>query len=292
MTRRVATSHLNNELDSSSDREFVFTNEDFEHIRELVYNHAGISLADTKRNFVYSRLARRLRLLKFTSFHAYRAYLLANLESELTDFVNAITINLTSFFREMHHFEILRERVLPELMQLKRDRRIRIWSAGCSTGEEPYSIAMTVKEFLADVRGWDAKILATDLDTEALETARNGIYDVERVQKVPASSLRRWMRRGSGVNSGQVRVTSEVQELITFNQLNLMESWPMRGPFDVIFCRNVVIYFDKDTQRRLFGRFWDLLATEGYLFVGHSETLYKVTDRFELLGQTVYRRKF
>lgn len=278
-------------VDTDCDHEFEFTDVDFARIQGLVYSHAGISLSDAKRNLVYSRLARRLRRLNLTTFAAYTDYLQTHLDTELTDFLNAITTNLTSFFRENHHFETLRRLVLPELMRNSARRRIRIWSAGCSTGEEPYSIAMTVKEAVPESSGWDVKILATDLDTNVLQKARDGIYDEERVQQIPKARLQRWMRRGSGANAGQVRVNSELQDMIQFNQLNLMESWPMRGPFDVIFCRNVVIYFDKDTQRRLFDRFADLLTPEGYLFVGHSETLYKVTERFELQGQTVYRKK-
>ena len=290
---KTATSlKLEPETEVDNDHEFEFTDADFERIRELVYRHAGISLSDAKRNLVYSRLARRLRRLNLVSFAAYTDYLEGHLDAELTEFLNSITTNLTSFFRENHHFETLRKQVLPELMAGTGARRIRIWSAGCSTGEEPYSIAMTVKETVPERSSWDVKILATDLDTNVLQKARDGIYDAERVQQIPTARVQRWMRRGSGANEGQVRVTSELQEMIQFNQLNLMESWPMRGPFDVVFCRNVVIYFDKDTQRRLFERFADLMAPDAYLFVGHSETLYKVTDRFELQGQTVYRKKY
>ena len=284
--------NLDNEPDAGREREFDFTDADFEHIRALVYRHAGISLSDAKRNLVYSRLARRLRRLNLVSFTVYTDYLEQHLDTELTEFLNSITTNLTSFFRENHHFETLRNQVLPELMAGDSGRRIRIWSAGCSTGEEPYSIAMTVKETVPASSTCDVKILATDLDTNVLQKARDGVYDAERVQQIPPARLRHWMRRGSGANTGQVRVISELQDMIQFNQLNLMENWPMRGPFDVIFCRNVVIYFDKDTQRRLFERFADLMAPDAYLFVGHSETLYKVTDRFELQGQTVYRKKY
>lgn len=285
-------------IDSSSDqclsgaREFDFTEADFKRIRELVYSHAGISLSDAKRSLVYSRLVRRLRRLNLASFGEYTDYLLSHLDIELAEFLNAITTNLTSFFRENHHFEILRDQVLPELMTVKKDRRIRIWSAGCSTGEEPYSIAMTVKEFLPAGCGWNVKILATDLDTNVLQKARSGVYDSDRVSQVNKTLMHRWMRNGIGSNAGLVRVVGEIQEMITFNRLNLMESWPMRGLFDVIFCRNVVIYFDKEAQGRLFDRFADYLTPNAHLFVGHSETLYRVTDRFELLGKTVYRKKY
>mgnify|MGYP001013569799 FL=1 len=210
---------------------------------------------------------------------------------ELGEFVNALTTNLTSFFREQHHFEFLGRELLPALMRERSlsARRIRIWSAGCSTGEEPYSIAMVVRETLPSV-GWDAKILATDLDSNVLATAQRGVYDEARIKDLPEARARRWFQKGRGTQSGQVRVAPDLQDMIVFRRLNLMLDWPMSGPFDVIFCRNVVIYFDKPTQRTLFERFADLLTERGHLFVGHSESLFKVTDRFAPLGKTIYRR--
>jgi len=277
---------------STAEREFTFTAVDFERIRALVYEHAGIHLSEMKGNLVYGRLSRRLRVLQLDSFDDYLGYLQQHVETELTEFLNAITTNLTSFFRENHHFEALRNQVLPELMHARRAaRRLRLWSAGCSTGEEPYSLAMVLCETVLDKPGWDVKLLATDLDTQVLSTARAGMYAADRMRTVSRERLQRFFRRGTGTNAGKVRVTPELQRLIAFNQLNLMESWPMRGPFDVIFCRNVVIYFDKPTQARLFERFADLLSNDGTLFVGHSETLNKVTDRFELVGQTMYRKR-
>ena len=277
---------------ATAEREFIFTTADFERIRALVYEHAGIHLSETKSNLVYGRLSRRLRVLQLDSFDDYLGYLQKHADTEFTEFLNAITTNLTSFFRENHHFEALRNQVLPELMTARRAaRRLRLWSAGCSTGEEPYSLAMAVCETVLDQPGWNVKLLATDLDTQVLSTARAGMYAEDRVRTVSRERLRRFFRRGTGANAGKVQVTPELQRLIAFNQLNLMESWPMRGPFDVIFCRNVVIYFDKPTQARLFERFADLLSSDGTLFVGHSETLNKVTDRFELVGQTMYRKK-
>ena len=276
----------------SAEREFIFTNDDFEQVRVLVYRHAGIHLSESKSNLVYGRLSRRLRSLQLQSFRDYLNYLQEHEDCELTEFLNCITTNLTSFFRENHHFEALRDRILPELMSVGRvERRLRIWSAGCSTGEEPYSLAMVLREVLPDMAGWNARLLATDLDTRVLEIARAGEYDAERVLKVSPERLQRFFQCGTGANRGKVRVGSELRQLITFKQLNLMDAWPMRGPFDVIFCRNVVIYFDLATQSRLFDRFASILSDDGYLFVGHSETLQKVTNRFELAGQTLYRKR-
>lgn len=273
--------------------EFEFADQDFQRIRRIINEIAGISLAEGKRELVYSRLSRRLRQLGLRRFDEYCRLLETGGEDnpELGEFVNALTTNLTSFFRESHHFDFLGKELLPTLIRERSlsNRRIRIWSAGCSTGEEPYSIAMVVRETLPAV-GWDVKILATDLDSNVLATADRGVYDANRVKDLSEVRLRRWFQRGRDAQSGQVRVAPELRDLIVFRRLNLMLDWPMSGPFDVVFCRNVVIYFDKPTQRVLFERFADLLAERGHLFVGHSESLFKVTDRFVPLGKTIYRR--
>lgn len=273
--------------------EFEFADQDFQRIRRIINEIAGISLAEGKRELVYSRLSRRLRQLGLRRFDEYCRLLETGGEDnpELGEFVNALTTNLTSFFRESHHFDFLGKELLPALIRERSlsNRRIRIWSAGCSTGEEPYSIAMVVRETLPAV-GWDVKILATDLDSNVLATADRGVYDANRVKDLSEVRLRRWFQKGRDAQSGQVRVAPELRDLIVFRRLNLMLDWPMSGPFDVIFCRNVVIYFDKPTQRVLFERFADLLAERGHLFVGHSESLFKVTDRFVPLGKTIYRR--
>ncbi|GAB6039402.1 CheR family methyltransferase [Endothiovibrio diazotrophicus] len=273
-------------------REFVFTDRDFARIRELVKQNAGIHLSDAKKNMVYSRLSRRLRELRLTSFDVYLQRLDHQSGEELVNFINAITTNLTAFFRENHHFEFLTTTLLPELMRRKgADRRIRIWSAGCSSGEEPYSIAIAVREALPPGQYWDVRILATDLDSNMVTTAARGVYTLERVSGLSGQRLRRWFRRGTGAREGLVKVAGELREMITFKQLNLMHEWPIRGPIDVIFCRNVVIYFDKETQRRLFDRYADLMPEQGHLFIGHSESLFKVTERFDPLGNTIYRKR-
>lgn len=271
-------------------RELVFTDADFNFIRSLVAEKTGIALSEQKRELVYGRLSKRLRSLDLQSFADYCSFVERNAE-ELHELVNAITTNLTSFFRESYHFDYLRDTLLPAFLRSNADsRRIRIWSAGCSTGEEPYSIAMVLRDALPSAQGWDAKILATDIDSNVLARAQQGVYAEERASGIPERYLRRSFRKGQGDNAGMLRVGDEVRSLITFRQLNLMHDWPMRGPFDVIFCRNVVIYFDKPTQRRLFDRYADLLADGGHLFIGHSETLFKVCDRFTLIGRTIYRK--
>jgi chemotaxis protein methyltransferase CheR len=273
-------------------REFAFTDEHFKRLRSLVSLHTGISLSDAKRELVYSRLSRRLRELGLSSFSVYCGLLEAGDAEEVPKFVNAITTNLTSFFREAHHFQNLAENVLPEIMiRNASTRQIHIWSAGCSTGEEPYSIAIVVREFLANQPGWKARILATDIDSSVIETASSGIYAAERVESLSKERLKSSFRRGVGSNQGLVVTMPELQDMVSFRQLNLMQSWPMRSRFDIIFCRNVVIYFSKDEQRRLFDRFADALNPKGYLFIGHSESLFELCTRFESVGKTAYIRR-
>lgn len=279
------------ELRENKERDFEFTDRDFNFIRKLVMEKTGIVLSDIKRDMVYGRLSRRIRALGLKKFAEYCEMLKTEDESELVEFTNAITTNLTSFFRENHHFEQLANTLLPKIMAEKSERRIRIWSAGCSTGEEPYSIAMTVKESIPESHGWDVKILATDLDTNVVEHGRRGIYHIDRVTGIPKHRLSRWFRKGKGNKGDMVKVSDELQSMISFKQLNLMHQWPMKGPFDVIFCRNVVIYFDKPTQKQLFDRYSDLLSRTGYLFLGHSESMFKVSDRFNLIGKTIYQNK-
>lgn len=277
---------------SFSDREFPMTDDDFAFIRQMAKERTGIELGDHKKEMIYSRIVRRLRSLQLATFREYCDYLEEHTEDELTAFMNAITTNLTSFFREPHHFEYLAKTVLPEVTKKNAAaRRLRIWSAGCSTGEEPYSIAITLQQNLGTDK-WDARVLATDLDTNVLNHGRNGIYTQERVAGMDQELLKKYfqMQRGTHPEDNRFRAKEPIRELIKFNQLNLLEQWPMKGPFDIIFCRNVVIYFSKDTQKILFDRYADILAPGGYLFIGHSESLHGVSKRFEPLGRTIYRR--
>jgi len=272
-------------------REFEFTERDFVFIRDFLRQRAGIVLHEGKRDMVYSRLARRLRALGLSRFDDYCRLLARDGDEEAGHFMNALTTNLTAFFREPHHFDFLAETLVPDLLRRRARGPIRIWSAGCSTGEEPYSIAMTLREALPTARVRDVRILATDLDTEVLATARRGIYPMSRLEGLPRHRLQHWFRRGEGSQANRAKVSDEIQEMVHFRTLNLMESWPMQGPFDAIFCRNVVIYFDKPTQKRLVSRFAEILIDGGHLFLGHSETLYQVSNRFRLLGNTIYRKE-
>lgn len=276
--------------ESSIRREFEYTQADFDYIRKLVYDISGINLSDVKKDMVYSRLARRLRALGLPNFATYCKYLDSHRSDELVNAINAITTNLTHFFREHHHFEKLKNEVLPELITKKpRGSRLRIWSAGCSTGEEPYSIAMTVRDAMPNFKSWDAKILATDLDSNVIAHCNDGVYDVKRIEPVDEKLVRKWFKPMPD-NSNKVKVSPDLASDITFKVLNLMDHWPIRGPFDVIFCRNVVIYFDKPTQQKLFKRFYDLLAPGGYLFLGHSEQLGPIQTQFQALGKTSFRK--
>ena len=265
-------------------REFVFTAADFERIRKLIYKRAGISLSDNKQEMVYSRLGRRLRALSMNEFKDYLALLEGGDDAEWEAFTNSLTTNLTSFFREEHHF--------PLLAQLLREHRgsgtIALWCSAASTGEEPYSMAMTAIEALG-TRSPPVRIIATDIDTKVLAKARQGVYAMDRLEKMSPERVRRFFLRGRGQHEGYARVREELRALIEFRPLNLLDAtWPVRGPFHAIFCRNVMIYFDKPTQHRILQKFVPLLPQDGLLFAGHSESFHHAADIFKLRGRTVY----
>jgi len=271
--------------------DFKLSDAEFDRIRVLVREHTGIALSDAKRQLVYGRLARRLRALKLTDFSSYISILERGEPTELQEFTNAVTTNLTSFFREPHHFDYLGREALAAIVQRDQGlRRLRIWCCAASTGEEPYSIAMVLRENQALLTGWDAKLLATDLDSAVLATGSAGVYVAERFGTVSATRMNTFFEAGIGAHQGKYRANAELRRLITFRQLNLMNEWPMRGPFDAIFCRNVIIYFDKATQRALFERMARLQRPGDFLFLGHSESLYRVSEHYDLIGKTIYRR--
>lgn len=271
-------------------REFAFSDADFDALRKLVREVTGIHLSDAKRELVYGRMARRLRALNLPSFRDYRALLSGGDDRELVEFCNAITTNLTSFFREAHHFDYLRDHVLAPWVAKGCTTRLRIWSAGCSTGEEPYSTAMTICEAVPRLAGRDIRVLATDLDSQVLAHARAGAYTPERVAGLGPRRTASFFDAVSQDGRPVHVVKRELASLVTFKQLNLMHPLPMPGPLDVIFCRNVVIYFDKETQRGLFSRMAKLQRPGDLLFLGHSESLFKVSDDYALIGKTIYRR--
>lgn len=265
-------------------REFSFSSADFERVRKLIYQHAGISLSPVKQDMVYSRLARRLRATGRQSFAEYLDALERHGGDEWEFFVNALTTNLTSFFREPHHFPILAE----HLKKLGNRRPIRIWCSAASTGEEPYSIAMTVLEAFAGSAP-QVSIVASDLDTNVLATAQKGVYPQDRVEKLSPERLRKFFLRGSGSQEGYVSVRPELRQMIEFRRINLLDaSYPVKGPLDVIFCRNVMIYFDKPTQHKILSRFAPMLQPDGLMFAGHSESFLHAADLFRSLGKTVY----
>jgi chemotaxis protein methyltransferase CheR len=278
------------EREAAVEQGYALQDSDFRKIVQLVMDTAGIVLSERKRPFVQSRLGRRLRVLGLPDFRQYCRLLEAPAgDEERTHLINAITTNHTSFFREPHHFDYLSKAILPRIMADHGGDagRLRIWSAGCSTGEEPHTIAMTLRDYQPSLTGWDVKILATDLDTNVVSHAASGVYDAERLESFPPAFRKRFVTE---LPDGRARMNDELGSLISFAPLNLLQQWPMKGPFDVVFCRNVVIYFDKPTQSKLFDRFAEILKPDGWLFIGHSESLLNVTDRFDLVGRTIYRR--
>lgn len=266
------------------EREFEFTQENFERISELIYQHAGISLKPSKQHMVYSRLARRLRVNGLDSFNDYLAMLENNNETEWEAFVNSLTTNLTSFFREPHHFPLLAE----HMEKQRGEHPISLWCAAASTGEEPYSMAMTVVDTFGSFNA-PVTIVASDVDTNVLAKAQAGIYPVERIEKLPEDAVKRFFLKGTGAQSGYVRVRPELRAMVDFRPLNLLgKEWSVKGPLDAIFCRNVMIYFDKETQLKILQRFAPLMRPDGLLFAGHSESFHNATQVFRLRGKTVY----
>ena len=278
-----------------AENEFPFTDADFRFIVSLVKDVTGIVLGDHKRAMVYGRLARRLRTLGLASFVQYRDLLQGDAGSgEIVGLTNAITTNLTKFFREGHHFDHLAKAALPDWRQKSSaaagKKRLRIWSAGCSTGEEPYSIAMTVASTLGNLNAYDVRILATDLDTNVLDRARRGIYPKESSELVPAGMRSKHCVPLKGEEAEDVSMSDEIRKVIAFKQLNLLGRWPMKGPFDAIFCRNVLIYFDGPTKRSLIERYTALLRPGGWLYIGHSESVVGGFPGLSMEGRTTYRR--
>ena len=268
--------------------EFLFTEDDFKKIAQILHSHAGIALAEGKAALVYSRLAKRLRSLGLRSFREYCA-LVEDKQGvdERQAMMAALTTNVTRYFREPHHFDHLRDVVMPKLVdRARRGGRIRLWSAACSNGQEPYSMAITVLQALPEAANLDVKILATDIDPNMVAEGRAGIYREDAITPVPLDLRRKWFKKAAG---GAWEVADELRTLVSFKELNLIGDWPMKGKFDVIFCRNVVIYFDEPTQERIWSRFAPLLEPGGTLYIGHSERVSGPgASLFETTGLTTY----
>ncbi len=268
--------------------ELSLSEREFARIKARVYQVAGISLSDAKRTLVISRLSKIVRALGLSGFDAYVDYLeRGGTAQDGQDFVNALTTNLTRFYREDHHFEHLRSHIGALIAEKPRGTRLRIWSAGCSTGQEPYTIGMDLLGAFPELKRWDFRILATDIDTAVIAKAATGTYPESELSGLSPERARPFERVGGGM----VKVPAAVRELVAFNQLNLIGPWPMKGPFDAIFCRNVAIYFDKPTQGEVFGRFAKMLAPEAFLYIGHSENLGSGGEGFRLVGKTIYQSR-
>ena len=274
----------------TQEKEFAFTDAEFKFLSKTVYDNVGIVLSDQKRDLVYTRLARRLRSLGLPTFADYCDRLKGpEGEAEFGYLINAITTNHTRFFREPHHFHHLRNVILRQFAKDYRTKKVaglKIWSAGCSTGEEPYSTAMVIAASLPRVEAEKVRILATDLDTNVLESCRRARYPIDSLENVPAKLRSRFVKEEDGV----AVIDQRVRNLISFKQLNLLHDWPMKGPFDLIFCRNVMIYFDNETRNKLIRRYAGLLKPHGYFYLGHSESLLGQSDLFELESSSTYRK--
>ena len=271
-------------MNVSTDREFEYSEADFAKIRKVIYSKAGINLSDSKKQLVYSRLARRLRALKLPNFNSYLDYLNDN-EQEHEEFVNALTTNLTAFFREAHHFEILANHAKKIKLQ---NRKMRVWCSASSTGEEPYSIAMTLVEAFETYEP-PVEIIASDIDSNVLRDASTGIYSLQRLENLTLLQKKQFFQRGKGKNSGSAKVVQELRNMIEFRKINLLDdNWRLQEPFDVIFCRNVMIYFDKATQLRLLERMTRLLKPDGLYIAGHSESFSQASHLVNLVGKTTY----
>lgn len=269
--------------------------EEFDAIRLIVKSQTGISLGLHKRDLVISRLSRRLRALELNSFQEYIDYLNeSGDEDEVVQMVNRITTNKTDFFREKHHFDFMHDKVLPALFrdgEASGRRVLRIWSAGCSSGEEPYTIAMTVATFFDKKPGWDIKILATDIDTGMLTTASAGEYEEALLEPVPRNMLAKFFARQRDASGFHYKVKPDLRKMITFRKFNFMnETYPLRPEMDIVFCRNVLIYFDNDDKKSILTKIHKVLRPGGHLFVGHSESLMMVKNLFQYVGTTVYQK--
>ncbi|MFO7819338.1 MAG: protein-glutamate O-methyltransferase CheR [Halanaerobacter sp.] len=263
----------------------------FNHISDLIYEEIGVNLPQKKKAMVNSRLSKRIRKLGLQDFSAYSNYLEDN-KQELLHLFNTLTTNVTHFFREKHHFDFLCDNVFPEIKQEKQGKKVRCWSAGCSSGEEAYTLAILLSEFFP--KSWDTKVLATDINTQVLKAAQQGIYHKRQVKKVPYDLLKKYFKLGSGENKGLFKVKDRLKKLVQFRRSNLNENqYPIKSKLDFIFCRNVFIYFNSETQNKILDRFHRYLKAGGYLFLGHSESINteERQNKWESVYKTVYQKR-
>jgi len=269
----------------------AMSNRDFSRLKDFIYNECGINMVESKRTMLEARLQKRLRKLNLKSFSNYCDYLFSQegIQDEMTDMINEVTTNKTDFFREPGHFEYLTCKALPELTLTKKN--IYVWSAGCSSGEEPYTLAMVLKEYSSSNRAFNFLILGTDISTNVLDKARMAVYDQERINPVPHEFKKKYLLKSKDKVKKLYRITPELRETVRFRRLNFMDGdFGFREPMDIIFCRNVIIYFDKSTQEKLLNKFCKYLSPDGYLFVGHSETLFGMNVPLKQVAPTIYRR--
>lgn len=270
-------------------KDYNLSDEDFSRLRDIIYREAGIKLNDLKKVLMQSRLIKRLRDLKLDNFTDYYDYLVSHYDDEKINFINAITTNKTDFFRENDHFEYMKNVILPGIDK-KGLKELRIWSAGCSTGEEPYTIAMTVFDYYARKQMPELLLLATDIDTQVLQKGIAGKYAEDRLADIDERIIKTYFT-SDGATPCSYTINDFIKSKVYFRRLNLLQDdYPMKKKFDIIFCRNVIIYFDRETQARLFNNFYRYLKDDGYLLIGHSENITSITDRFTLTGRTIYRK--
>lgn len=264
----------------------------FNKFRSLIYEKTGINLSAEKKELLHARLGKRLRACNISSFEEYYNLVVRDQSgAEFTQFINSVSTNFTSFFRELNHFKALENTIIPQIHSLSENRRpLQIWSAACSSGEEPYTLAIVLEEYFQRVPGKGYRITATDISTRVLEQARKGIYPADRIDKVPDQFLRRYFQRGIGKSTGFFKVKEEIRQRITFRHFNLMERFPWQNEMDIIFCRNVMIYFDRRTQQQLVEKFYDCLVSGGFLIIGHSESISSLNHRFQQLEATIFRK--
>lgn len=269
------------------------TDKEFEKFSALIYDKTGIHLKLEKKELLNARLGKRLRARQLTSFEKYYDLVINDSSgTELVHLINSVSTNFTSFFREIAHFDFLTSDVLPQLVNSgkRQSRNITVWSSACSSGEEPYTLAMVIDQFMRQHSGVSSSILATDISTKVLASAERGVYPMERVEKMPQNFLHTYFQRGAGKCNGYVKVKPSIRNLVTFRRFNLMDQFPWQSELDVIFCRNVMIYFNKETQEELVRKFYQSLAPGGFLFIGHSESLGNIKSKFRQAATTVYQK--